>query len=210
MRTGCRITRTRSSVVCWRERAWRERDHRRQRRHRQQVNGGATWTRLNWLLGFKQLGCQTFFVEQIARAACVDADGRPAAFRESANLAWFRHVAATFGFNGTLILDDGSDADGLSFAELAEIAAQADLLVNISGHLRLPALCSRFRSQGDLDPGFTQFWHASRNAGAHLEGHDPVIHGWRKHRTIRLHDSNRRHRLDADAPARRARVVAGV
>jgi hypothetical protein len=31
-------------------------------------NGGATWTRLSWALGFKALGWRVCFVEQIDRA----------------------------------------------------------------------------------------------------------------------------------------------
>ncbi len=52
------------------------------------------------------------------------------------------------------------------------MAAEADLLVNISGHLQMPALMERLRSKAyvDLDPGFTQFWHADGWPG--LAGHD--------------------------------------
>jgi hypothetical protein len=57
---------------------------------------------------------------------------------------------------------------------LAEVAGEAALLVNISGHLDLESLLQRIRRKAyvDLDPGFTQFWHAEGNAGARLEGHD--------------------------------------
>ena len=41
-------------------------------------NGGASWTRLNWLLGFRKLGFDAYFVEQIDPAACVDEAGQPA------------------------------------------------------------------------------------------------------------------------------------
>jgi hypothetical protein len=57
---------------------------------------------------------------------------------------------------------------------MREIAAGADLLVNISGHLDLEPLMSVLRRKAyvDLDPGFTQFWHAAGNPGARLAGHD--------------------------------------
>ena len=50
----------------------------------------------------------------------------------------------------------------------------AELLVNITGHLTLEPLLRRMRRKAylDLDPGFTQFWHASGDAGPRLGGHD--------------------------------------
>jgi hypothetical protein len=47
-------------------------------------------------------------------------------------------------------------------------------LVNISGHLRTPSLLQAFRRRimVDIDPGFTQFWHAQGLAGANVTGHD--------------------------------------
>ena len=43
---------------------------------------------------------------------------------------------------------------------------------------------SRLRRKAyvDLDPGFTQFWHADGTGGARLEGHDALLHGGREHR----------------------------
>src|SRR4029079_11339759 len=50
----------------------------------------------------------------------------------------------------------------------------ADLLVNITGHLTLEPLFGRLRRKAyvDLDPGYTQFWHAQGSAGPRLEQHD--------------------------------------
>jgi hypothetical protein len=137
-------------------------------------SGGAIWTRLSWLLGFRALGFQVFFLEQIALSACEDNSGKPASFTDSANLSAFRRVADEFRFTGTLMLDDGSEAYGLSVDEMKAVAADAELLVNISGHLRYPPLFGAFRRKAyvDLDPGFTQFWHVSQNGDAPMEGHD--------------------------------------
>ena len=43
------------------------------------LNGGAAWTRLNWILGLRQLGFKVCFVEQIRRESCVDSRGAGAA-----------------------------------------------------------------------------------------------------------------------------------
>jgi hypothetical protein len=57
---------------------------------------------------------------------------------------------------------------------LLDIAATAELLVNISGHLTLDPLRLRPRRSVfiDLDPGYTQFWHAAGIRPDHLDQHD--------------------------------------
>jgi hypothetical protein len=139
-------------------------------------NGGNAWTRLQWVLGLEKLGIKTYFIEQIARGACVDRTGAAAAFQESDNLAYFREVTDRFGRTGAsaLIYNDGEQVWGMTQSELFEAAQAADMFVNISGHLTLDALRRRLRRQiyFDDDPGYTQFWHATGNAGPRLSGHD--------------------------------------
>jgi hypothetical protein len=138
-------------------------------------NGGAAWTRLSWTLGFRQLGWQVLFLEQIAATSCVDAIGLPCAFEDSSNLAFFRDVIHTAGLGGSaaLMCDDASRIWGATWRELIDLAGSADLLINISGHLRLEPLLQRFAHKAflDLDPGFTQVWHANRTAPLPLEDH---------------------------------------
>ena len=140
------------------------------------LNGGAAWTRLSWALGLKKLGFRIHFVEQINRESCVDATGAVTAFERCVNLAYFKQVVEQFGLAGsaTLIYENGQQVYGLSYAELLEVAEATDLLLNITGHLALEPIMRRLRRKAyvDLDPGFTQFWHAAGNAGARLAGHD--------------------------------------
>src|SRR5216684_2623642 len=139
-------------------------------------NGGAAWTRMSWTLGFRQLGWQVAFLEQITDAACVDAGGAPAAFEDSVNAAYFREVTRRFGLanSAALIYDNGLRILGATFGDLMMLADTADLLVNITGHLTLEPLFRRFKRKVyvDLDPGFTQIWYAGGSDGLHLEGHD--------------------------------------
>ena len=74
----------------------------------------------------------------------------------------------------SLICDGGPRTAGIAYRELLDVAEAADLLLNISGHLTLEPLMRRLRRKAylDLDPGFTQFWHASGHDGARLSGHD--------------------------------------
>jgi hypothetical protein len=137
-------------------------------------NGGEAWVRLSWVRGLQELGLDVWFVEQIDGATCVDAAGEPAPFADSENRRYFDAVMAEFDLTdrASLLLSEGDEASGVPRAELAEVAAAADLLINISGHLRAPELMSQLRRRAyvDLDPGFTQFWHADGWTG--LEGHD--------------------------------------
>src|SRR5436190_1663978 len=140
------------------------------------LNGGETWIFLSWLAGLARLGCRVFFLEQIEPAACVDDAGRPVAFERSANRAYFESVVRDFGLadSASLILGQGEATSGLAFADLLDIAAGADLLVNHGGHVDAPELMRAIRRKAyvDQDPGFTQFWHAAGDPGAHLAGHD--------------------------------------
>jgi hypothetical protein len=139
------------------------------------LNGGEAWVRLSWILGLQRLGCTVHFVEQIEPGQCVDADGAVAPFDRCVNRAYFEAVTQEFGIeNATLVYGEGSQTSGLRIEELEPIAEAADLLVNISGHLRLERLRSRLRRRAyvDLDPGFTQLWQAAGNTGAGLGGHD--------------------------------------
>lgn len=139
-------------------------------------NGGATWTRMNWILGFKKLGFETYFVEQIAPENCVDAAGKKTTFERSANLAYFEEITKAFGIadSSALIENENLQSRGLALAQLLELADAAELLVNISGHLTLEPLLQKIRRKAyiDLDPGFTQFWHADPSINFHLTPHD--------------------------------------
>jgi hypothetical protein len=137
-------------------------------------NGGAAWTRLSWALGLKALGFEVAFVEQIRHDCCVDDLGHSSTFEESANLRYFQQVTEQFGLAdmATLICDDGA-AHGLTQYELDDLVRSAVALVNITGHLTHPRMGGiPHRVYIDLDPGYTQFWHATGNPGPRLEGHN--------------------------------------
>ena len=128
-------------------------------------NGGEAWVRLSWLLGFQCLGCEIFFIEQIPSIAVSD----PA-------VQYFRQTMEAFDLAGkaALIDDNGANIYGPGASMLADLAGSADLLVNISGHLRFAELLEHFKRKAfvDIDPGFTQFWNALKIPGAQLAEHD--------------------------------------
>jgi len=140
------------------------------------AQGGEAWVRLSWALGLRRLGFDVWLLEQIAPEVCVDDRGSPASFERSANRRYFRAVAREFGFEkrAALVCGDGPVATGAEWERLLEVAAEAKLLVNISGHLRSSPLLGRFerRAYVDIDPGYTQMWHEAGGDPVDLGAHD--------------------------------------
>jgi hypothetical protein len=124
--------------------------------------GGATWAVLQYLLGFERLGHEVLFIEQCAES---DLEPEGEAFVRSRNASYFTEVMAAHGFEyrSALLLADTEETVGLSYPQLAELAASADLLVNISGILTDDELTADIpiRVYLDLDPAFNQFWQVS-------------------------------------------------
>jgi hypothetical protein len=129
--------------------------------------GGEAWVRLAWVKGLQALGNEVLFVEALASDALAENDPR---------IEFFDSVCAERRMEGEVALLDrrGRSLSGLPAEEVADFAQGADLLVNISGHLRWAPVTTgvRRRAYVDLDPGFTQFWQASGESGLNLEEHD--------------------------------------
>jgi len=139
-------------------------------------NGGEAWVRLSWILGLRRLGFDTYFAEELASSNCLDPSGAEAEFSASANRGYFEEVVRDFGLDGRagLLCDGGRETAGLSLVELQEVASDADLLINLSGHLTIDAILDgpRMSVYVDLDPCFTQAWHADQALSFELPRHD--------------------------------------
>jgi hypothetical protein len=134
--------------------------------------GGATWAVLQYLLGFKQLGHDVYFVEPVAPAKV---SPKGADLAHSTMARYFADVVASFGLSGSaaLLCEDTRETVGLSYAALRRVAAHADMLVNISGMLKDPALLEPIarRVYLDLDPGFNQAWHTTAGIDMRFDTH---------------------------------------
>ena len=95
-------------------------------------HGGEAWVRLSWVLGLEQLGCDVALVEQLAGATRAQRD-------------YFDSTVDAFGLGGRAWLVDPNEPVPDS---LLERAGEADLLVNISGHLTIDALLGALPAQG--------------------------------------------------------------
>jgi len=138
--------------------------------------GGATWAVLQYLLGFKRLGHEVYFVEPLKETA-VRPGNTPLA--GSANARYFGQVMADFGLEqvAALLLEDTQQTIGLPYEKLCQVARRADLLVNISGLLADKTLtdCIPFRVYLDLDPAFTQLWHTAQGIDMRFAGHSHFV-----------------------------------
>lgn len=113
--------------------------------------GGASWAVLQYVAGFRSLGHEVLLVEPMA-AGRLDLDPRISSYFEGLPI---------LGGGAALLEKGGGRTVGLAYEQLVEFAAEADLLVNISGMLRDERLLERIpvRAFLDLDPGFNQVWH---------------------------------------------------
>jgi hypothetical protein len=129
-------------------------------------SGGEAWVRLSWLLGLRRLGWVVHLVECLEVA-------------DPGSQRYFEEVVGAFGLDQFASLLDarGNAFYGRGADELLEVARAADLLFNISGHLGPGPLraAPRCRVYVDLDPGFTQAWHADPSVDFTVAGHDRYV-----------------------------------
>jgi hypothetical protein len=138
--------------------------------------GGASWAVLQYLLGFKRLGHDVYFVEPIRTESLRPAG---ASLADSENAEYFHQIMAQFGLgrNTSLLLDGSRETIGLSYEELRQMASRADLLVNISGMLTDADLIGAIprRVYLDLDPAFIQLWQATQGIDMRFAAHTHFV-----------------------------------
>ena len=137
---------------------------------------GNSWAFLQYVLGFRNLGFETYYVEELNAEDCVNDEGDPAEFISSSNVRYFRGLIQRFNLTGcaALLESKGCGYVGLSLGEIQKIAADIDLLINLSGRLHVKSVLSavRRRMYVDLDPGYTQIWQEQYGVDMNLRDHD--------------------------------------
>ncbi len=124
---------------------------------------GHTWALLQYLLGFRRLGCETLFVDHLDPSVCADEAGRDGLPEGSVNLRYALDVVRCFGLEDDYVLlgPEGESLIGMPRSRLLERVRHSALLLNIMGYLRdeeVLGLAPR-RVFLDIDPGFGQFWN---------------------------------------------------
>lgn len=138
--------------------------------------GGATWAVLQYLLGFRDLGHDVYFVEPVS-AARLQPDGTT--LQRSYSADYFRKVIADFHLEGSsaLLLDGTRETVGLPYEQLRQVARGCDVVFNVSGMLTDPALLAQIprRVYLDLDPAFIQMWSAYDGIDMRFDGHTHFV-----------------------------------
>jgi hypothetical protein len=126
--------------------------------------GGSTWARLHWPLAFAELGWDVLYLDRLDDAMAFDDAGHPCDPGASVNAAYFTRVMDDAGLaaHSSLVIDGGKRHVGLDRATVIERVTGAELLINIMGFLDDEEIlgAARRRVFLDIDPGFTQMWHA--------------------------------------------------
>jgi hypothetical protein len=140
---------------------------------------GTAWDRLHYVLGLRMLGHAVVFVEEVAPETCVDSGGRPSPYERSVNRSTFVTTMSRFGLleNACQIYDGGRATSGLSMQALEDAIADADLLINISGHVKSEIVLElvRRRAYLDQDPVYTQLWDVEYGVDVGLDRHDVLL-----------------------------------
>ena len=127
--------------------------------------GGASWAVLQYLLGLRRLGHDVLFVEPAAP------DPRSQAYLDA--------IVERFGLHGRAALLDPATGESTRVPRraLLEFATGADLLLNISGLLADDELLGSIgvRAFVDLDPAFTQLWHAADGIDMGFDRHNRFV-----------------------------------
>lgn len=142
-------------------------------------SAGTALDRVQYVLGLRALGHEAYLVEEVEEGWCLDRRGRPCSYARSVNRAGFEAVVERFGLRDRAcqLLRDGDDAAGMSRRALLRAIDGADLLINVSGHVRGDELLGRVRRRAylDQDPVYTQLWQAAYGADLGLDRHEVLF-----------------------------------
>ena len=139
--------------------------------------GGHTWALLQYVLGFRQLGWNVLFLDQIDARMCTDAAGQPCPPEDSIQARYFHDVMTRFDLqDACALVVDGGQFLGLSRPRVLERLSASPFLLNIMGYLQIDDLLAAVPARVflDIDPGFGQMWKA---LGLHdpFRGHDAHV-----------------------------------
>jgi hypothetical protein len=137
---------------------------------------GIVWDWLQYAVGLQRLGHDVYYVEEVEPRWCVDAAGQPCPFEASVNRELFRTTMERFGLadRACQLYDRGAASFGMSRDAIARVAQTADVLINISGHVKSDFLLEPVgcRAYVDQDPVYTQLWRSEYGKPLNFDAHD--------------------------------------
>ena len=127
-------------------------------------HGGHAWVFLQYLLGFKRLGCRVLFLDELP----ADAD--------AALVRSFTALMHGHGLDGEFSLRHGEATHGVPRAEMLARVKAADVFLNVMGYIRDEEILAAARRRAflDIDPGFGQMWRELGQADI-FAGHDRFV-----------------------------------
>jgi hypothetical protein len=141
-------------------------------------HGGHTWVFLQYLLGFRRLGWDVFFVDRLEPEMCFDRNGNPDTFESSFNVRYTTEVMEGFGLAGrwSVMHGGGREVAGCSREEVVERVRRSTLLLNVMGFLDDEEVLAAapLRVFLDIDPGFGHMWQELGLARP-FRGHDRYV-----------------------------------
>jgi hypothetical protein len=140
--------------------------------------GGHAWVFLQYLFGFRRLGWDVLFLDELRPGMCRDEAGRACAFGQSWNVRYLTDVMRRFGPGEAFSLDynRGEEVAGVPRGRVLDIARRSALLINVMGFLSDPDVLAAVprRVFLDIDPGFGQMWRELGQADV-FAGHDAFV-----------------------------------
>src|SRR6266566_4823366 len=94
--------------------------------------GGVVWDYAQYLVGFSQLGCDVFYIEDSCQWPIYQVGN--AGTDCSSNIAWLSRLMDWFGFTDRWAYRDAASGRcfGMRESQVKELVRSADVLVNIS------------------------------------------------------------------------------
>ncbi|AGA28598.1 hypothetical protein [Singulisphaera acidiphila] len=136
--------------------------------------GGHAWVFLQYLLGFRRLGWDVLFLDELE----IDPAGDSHAPHLTASALELAGLMERFGLGNdySLNIGRGTRTVGLARADVLERVGRSAFLLNVMGYLADEEILARAprRVFLDIDPGFGQIWKAEGLADI-FQGHDDFV-----------------------------------
>ena len=140
------------------------------------LSPGIAWDWLQVAVGFKRLGHQVYFLEEVDSDWCFDDSGEPCEYSKSLNKRLFERMMNQFDLMPTAcqVYNHDEATTGLSQDSLISAVKEVDVLINMSGHARNDFILenAKRRVYVDQDPVYTQLWRAEYGKDLDFDRHD--------------------------------------
>jgi hypothetical protein len=137
---------------------------------------GIAWDWLQVACGFRLLGHDVYYVEEVEPGWCFGRNGEKCSYEASWNKQLFTEMMQRFDLfeHSCQVYNGGENTTGMSCDALKQVAKDSDLLVNMSGHVKTEWILEpvKVRAYVDQDPVYTQLWNAEYDKPLDFDRHN--------------------------------------